>query len=114
MTVAGKSYTLAGGTANGTVSIGSASKKRTITNVAAGTVSATSTDAVNGSQLHAVVQAVESTATVASSALTKATDAETKATAAVSTANSTAAGYNAAKAEISSSLSSQKPQLLRG
>ena len=59
MTVAGKSYTLAGGTANGTVSIGSASKKRTITNVAAGRVSATSTDAVNGSQLHAIKEVVD-------------------------------------------------------
>ena len=36
--------------------------KRTITNVAAGRVSDTSTDAVNGSQLHAVTQAVETNA----------------------------------------------------
>ena len=73
MTIAGKSYTLAGGTASGTVSIGSSTKKRTITNLAAGTVSATSTDAVNGSQLHAVVQAAESTATALTSVSTAVT-----------------------------------------
>ncbi len=59
MTIASKSYTLAGGTAGGTVSIGSSSTKRTLTNLAAGTVSATSTDAVNGSQLYAATQAIE-------------------------------------------------------
>ncbi|WP_231868015.1 MULTISPECIES: YadA-like family protein [Eikenella] len=36
-----------------TVSVGNGSEKRTITNVAAGRISATSTDAINGSQLYA-------------------------------------------------------------
>lgn len=53
-----KTYNFAGGVPVGTVSIGDVDKERTITNVAAGTVSATSTDAVNGSQLHAVVTEV--------------------------------------------------------
>ena len=49
------SYTAAGlpDAANGTVSVGSAGKERQIQNVAAGVISATSTDAINGSQLYA-------------------------------------------------------------
>ncbi len=41
------------------VSVGSAGKERQIQNVAAGRVSATSTDAVNGSQLFATNQAID-------------------------------------------------------
>ncbi|XOT95133.1 hypothetical protein ACMTAU_18530, partial [Alcaligenes pakistanensis] len=36
-----------------TVSVGKEQEKRTVTNVAAGRISATSTDAINGSQLYA-------------------------------------------------------------
>lgn len=56
--IAGKTYNFAGTTPVGTVSIGDAGKERTITNVAAGRISDTSTDAINGSQLHAVVSEV--------------------------------------------------------
>ena len=56
--IAGKTYNFAGSTPIGTVSIGDAGKERTITNVAAGRISDTSTDAINGSQLHAVVSEV--------------------------------------------------------
>ncbi|MPW96505.1 cell surface protein [Moraxella catarrhalis] len=42
----------------GTVSVGSQGKERQIVNVGAGQISATSTDAVNGSQLHALAKAV--------------------------------------------------------
>ncbi|TYD35659.1 hypothetical protein CEK63_08280 [Xanthomonas sontii] len=52
-TINGMAYTYAGSTPVGTVSVGSAGKERTVTNVAAGRVAATSTDAVNGSQLNA-------------------------------------------------------------
>ena len=45
-----------------TVSVGSKNNERIITNVAAGEISATSTDAVNGSQLHAVASEVENNA----------------------------------------------------
>ena len=41
------------------MSIGDSGAERTITNVAAGRVSATSTDAVNGSQLHAIKDVVD-------------------------------------------------------
>lgn len=49
------SYTAAGlpNAANGTVSVGSKGKERQIQNVAAGVISETSTDAINGSQLYA-------------------------------------------------------------
>ena len=66
-TIAGKTYNFAGTNALSTVSVGSDSRssangaadyKRTVTNVAAGRVSATSTDAVNGSQLNATVEAI--------------------------------------------------------
>jgi autotransporter adhesin len=57
-TLAGTSYAYAGANPVGTVSVGSAGNQRTVTNVAAGQVSSTSTDAVNGSQLNATNQAV--------------------------------------------------------
>ena len=44
----------AGGSADSTLSVGSDTVKRTITNVAAGRVNVQSTDAINGSQLYAV------------------------------------------------------------
>ena len=50
-TINGKTYTFAGGAAAGTVSVGKAGGERTITHLAAGRISATSTDAINGSQL---------------------------------------------------------------
>lgn len=62
MTVGGKTYQTAGGHANGTVSVGNQYIKRTITNVAAGRVLDTSTDAVNGSQLYATNQSVAANA----------------------------------------------------
>lgn len=52
--IGGTTYNFAGSTPVGTVSIGDTGKERTLTNVAAGRISDTSTDAVNGSQLHAV------------------------------------------------------------
>ena len=57
-TINGLKYNYAGGTADSTVSVGNTSTKRTITNVAAGRVNAQSTDAINGSQLYGVANAV--------------------------------------------------------
>ncbi len=57
-TIAGQTYNFAGAVPAGTVSVGAAGQERTVTNVAAGRISADSTDAVNGSQLHATNQAV--------------------------------------------------------
>lgn len=52
-TIGGTAYKFAGVTPASTVSVGSAGSERTITNVAAGQLSASSTDAVNGSELYA-------------------------------------------------------------
>lgn len=49
----GATYGFSGTAPTSTVSIGSAGEERTLTNVAAGRISASSTDAVNGSQLNA-------------------------------------------------------------
>ncbi|MGP5076368.1 hypothetical protein ACTXGZ_12885, partial [Psychrobacter celer] len=57
-TIDKNTYTYAGTSATSTLSVGAVGKERTITNVAAGRVSATSTDAINGSQLHGTNQAV--------------------------------------------------------
>jgi len=58
-TIRGKDYAFAGTAPVGTVSVGDKGSERTITNVAAGRISADSTDAINGSQLHATNQAIE-------------------------------------------------------
>lgn len=62
------------GTAN-TVSVGSAGSERTITNVAAGTVTSSSTDAVNGGQLFAVQTTAATASTNAATALSTANSA---------------------------------------
>ena len=54
---------LAGGNADSTVSIGNDTVKRTITNVAAGRMNPSSTDAINGSQLYAVANSLGNVAT---------------------------------------------------
>ncbi|WP_265518694.1 YadA-like family protein [Nitratireductor luteus] len=59
----GTTYNFAGTTPTSTVSVGALGAERTITNVAAGRISGTSTDAINGSQLYATNQAVDSLAT---------------------------------------------------
>ena len=55
----GKTVNYAGTTPISTVSVGAKDKERTITNVAAGRVSATSTDAINGSQLYGAHQVID-------------------------------------------------------
>lgn len=67
----GRTYNFAGTTPVGSVSVGDSNKERTITNVAAGRISSTSTDAINGSQLHSVIQEMNS---VSSDTLAKAND----------------------------------------
>ena len=57
-TIGGTAYTFAGVTPAGTVSVGAAGGERTLTNVAAGRLTAGSTDAVNGSELFATNQQV--------------------------------------------------------
>lgn len=65
ITIRGTSYDFAGTSPTSTVSVGSEGKERTITNVAAGRISAASTDAINGSQLFAVTSALDTLSTSA-------------------------------------------------
>lgn len=62
-TTTSTTYKFAGASPVGTVSVGSGSgtseQTRTITHVAAGRVSSTSTDAINGSQLYGITQSLE-------------------------------------------------------
>ncbi|WP_434058419.1 YadA-like family protein [Acinetobacter bereziniae] len=62
VTILGQDYAFAGlgSASNGVVSVGKVGGERQIINVAAGQLSATSTDAVNGSQLYATNQAISS------------------------------------------------------
>ncbi|MBR8278858.1 hypothetical protein KDX15_34070, partial [Burkholderia cenocepacia] len=62
-TIGGQTYQYAGATPTSVVSVGTAGAERQITNVAAGRVSATSTDAINGSQLYATNQQVDANTT---------------------------------------------------
>ena len=58
-TINGAVHNFAGINPASTVSVGKAGMERTITNVAAGRISSTSTDAINGSQLHAVTSEMD-------------------------------------------------------
>ena len=58
-TINGVTHNFAGTNPASTVSVGKAGMERTVTNVAAGRISSTSTDAINGSQLFAVKTEVE-------------------------------------------------------
>ena len=59
-TVGTTSYSGFAGTASGIVSVGAQGAARQITNVAPGAINATSTDAINGSQLYSVLSTVNS------------------------------------------------------
>ena len=58
-TINGAVHNFAGINPASTVSVGKTGMERTVTNVAAGRISATSTDAINGSQLHAVTSEMD-------------------------------------------------------
>ena len=57
-TINGKTYHFAGGKPAGVVSVGNENETRRIQNVAAGKISADSTDAINGSQLYSAIENV--------------------------------------------------------
>ena len=62
-TIAGTQYNFAGVAPVGTVSIGAEGKERTLTHLAAGRISNTSTDGINGSQLNAVIETLNGLST---------------------------------------------------
>ena len=61
--IRGTTYNFAGAAPTSAVSVGAPGAERQIQNVAAGQISGTSTDAINGSQLFAVQQSLESAVT---------------------------------------------------
>ncbi|WP_296916011.1 YadA-like family protein [uncultured Megasphaera sp.] len=69
----GTTYNVRGGWPSGIVSVGNDKVVRTITNVAAGRVTPTSTDAVNGSELYAVATEAAKHATVKAAANSRVT-----------------------------------------
>lgn len=73
LTFNGKTYNFAGvaSEANGVVSVGSANAERQIKHVAPGEISETSTDAVNGSQLHALFDSLQNAFTTVNDLKTK-------------------------------------------
>ena len=97
-TFSGFKGTVAG--AGNFVSIGAVGNERKLTNLAAGDISATSTEAINGSQLYAVANvlgtAIDSTATVASTAASAANSAASLASSAYSMASNAASSATAA------------------
>ena len=62
-TIAGTQYNFAGIAPVGTVSIGAEGKERTLTHLAAGRISNTSTDGINGSQLNTVIETLNGLST---------------------------------------------------
>lgn len=74
----GTTHTFSGSAPLGTVSIGDIGKERTVTNVAAGRISDTSTDAVNGSQLHAIIEEADKIGTKVNSHETRIDDISAK------------------------------------
>jgi autotransporter adhesin len=67
--IAGRTYSFAGASPASVLSVGAPGAERQITNVAAGRVTATSTDAVNGSQLFTTNTAINSLSTSTSTGL---------------------------------------------
>ncbi|KWC09739.1 hypothetical protein WL43_11575 [Burkholderia ubonensis] len=93
-TIGGQTYNFAGATPTSVVSVGDVGAERQVTNVAAGRVSATSTDAVNGSQLFATNTAIESLSTSTSMGL------GSLSTSVTSLSTSTTAGLSALSTSI--------------
>ncbi|MFE8045394.1 hypothetical protein RBA64_00305, partial [Brenneria goodwinii] len=79
-TLNGTAYTYAGSAPTGVVSVGSSGAERQITHVAAGQISDTSTDAINGSQLFATNAAVDSIGTSVTNLDTSVTNLNTSVT----------------------------------
>ncbi|WP_269138931.1 ESPR-type extended signal peptide-containing protein, partial [Burkholderia vietnamiensis] len=98
-TIAGQSYAVAGTAPTSVVSVGAPGAERQITNVAAGQLSATSTDAVNGSQLFATDQAVGSLSTSTSTGISSLSTG-------LSTTNSTVASLSTGTSTLTSGIAS--------
>ncbi|WP_420483149.1 ESPR-type extended signal peptide-containing protein, partial [Burkholderia cepacia] len=88
------------GASGGILSVGKVGSERRIQNVAAGLISGTSTDAINGSQLYAVASAVTSTITSLSSSTSTGLSTTNSTVTSLSTSAST--GLSSASSSITS------------
>ncbi|MBR8278815.1 YadA-like family protein, partial [Burkholderia cenocepacia] len=107
----GVTYFFAGSAPTSVVSVGAPGAERQITNVAAGRVSATSTDAINGSQLYATNQAIDSLSTSTAANITSLSTATSTSISSLSTGLSET---NNAVAQLSTSTSSGLSSLSTG
>ncbi|WP_245312635.1 YadA-like family protein, partial [Bradyrhizobium macuxiense] len=103
ITIGTTNYAFAGTTPTSTVSVGSVGNERTITNVAAGQISNSSTDAINGSQLWAATQAIDSLTTTVTNGLTHYYSVNDGGTPLANYTNNGATGANSMAAGIAAS-----------
>ncbi|OXI30913.1 hypothetical protein CFB89_26855 [Burkholderia sp. AU16741] len=104
-TIGGVTYPFAGSSPVGVVSVGAPGQERQITNVAAGRISATSTDAINGSQLNATNQAITSLSTSTASNISSLSTGINSLSTGLSTTNSNVASLSTSTSTSISSLS---------
>ncbi|WP_415858259.1 ESPR-type extended signal peptide-containing protein, partial [Burkholderia ubonensis] len=95
----GTTYSFAGTTPNSTVSVGASGAERTITNVAAGRITAASTDVVNGSQLYATNQALTAVGSSVSS-LSTAVGAATATTSSITSLSTSLSSTNSSVSSL--------------
>ncbi|CAA0128882.1 Uncharacterised protein [Starkeya nomas] len=112
VTIDGTAYTFAGSTPVSTVSIGAVGSERTITSVAAGQVTGTSTDAINGSQLFATNQAIENLSTNVEASATHYYSVNDGGTAGGNYANDGATGTNALAAGVNAAAAGEEAAAL--
>ncbi|WP_269139188.1 ESPR-type extended signal peptide-containing protein, partial [Burkholderia cepacia] len=94
VSIGGLSYSASGTNPVGVLSIGNNTEQREIINVAAGVVSQNSTDAINGSELYAVIQGVNSLSTSASTGISTAQSGVNSLSTGLSTTNSNVASLS--------------------
>ncbi|PHP88114.1 hypothetical protein CFB52_026185 [Burkholderia sp. AU18528] len=104
-TIGGVTYPFAGGSPVGVVSVGAPGQERQITNVAAGRISATSTDAINGSQLNATNTALNTLSTSTASNVASLSTGINSLSTGLSTTNSNVASLSTSTSTAISSLS---------
>ncbi|EJO54778.1 YadA-like C-terminal domain protein [Burkholderia multivorans ATCC BAA-247] len=104
-TIGGVTYLFAGSAPTSVVSVGAPGAERQITNVAAGRISADSTDAINGSQLNATNQAVNSLSTSTASNISSLSTGIGSLSTGLSSTNSTVASLSTSTSTAIGSLS---------
>ncbi len=104
-TIGGVQYFFAGSSPVGVVSVGAPGAERQITNVAAGRISATSTDVINGSQLNATNNAINTLSTSTASNVASLSTGINSLSTGLSATNSNVASLSTSTSTAVSSLS---------